>query len=237
MELNIITIFYLFFRLAPFIIVCFFSLQSVFNQDFKGIIYLVGLIFACFFTVLVGSFPGFQIFTSEYGENMPSTVKQVCRFIELSSGGPISNLPLGQTVLAYTFIYLVFVIVKYNLIMQNIPTLVIFPVLIIGDMVWNVSNSCSNIVLLFLSLILGGGVGALWAYIIDSTGKVDLQIFNGISSQSVCSRPSKQIFRCKMSKGGSPSSQNTVSNDTTNADLQAVSAGITAILKDAKVVT
>ena len=38
MELNIATIIYLFFRLAPFIIVCFFSLQSIFNQDLKGLV-------------------------------------------------------------------------------------------------------------------------------------------------------------------------------------------------------
>lgn len=197
MELNIFTILYLFFRLAPFIIVCFFSLQSVFNQDLRGIIYLVGLIFACFFTTIIGSIPGFQLLTEEYGDKMPITTKQVCRLIELSNGSPISNLPLGQTVLGYTFIYLLYVIVKYKLVIQNIPTLIIFPLLIIADYIWNISNNCSNIALLFLSMVSGGIIGALWAYIIDSTGKVNLQLFNGISSQSVCSRPSKQILRCK----------------------------------------
>lgn len=225
MELNIFSILYLFFRLAPFIIVCFFSLQSVFNQDLKGIIYLVGLIFACFFTTLVGSIPGFQSLTEEYGEKMPANIKQVCRLVELSNGAPISNLPLGQTVLAYTFIYLVYVIAKYNLVMQNIPTLVIFPVLIIADYIWNISNNCSNILILFLSMVLGGGIGALWAYLIDSTGKVDLQLFNGISSKSVCSRPTRQIMRCRTSpniitqnqssSGGSSggSTQSTTSSD------------------------
>lgn len=206
MELNLFTIIYLFFRLAPFIIVCFFSLQSVFNQDFKGIIYLVGLIFACFLTVIIGALPIFKSITSEYsGKEMPTNVKQVCRVLELSNGMPLSNLPLGQTVLTYTFIYLVYVIVKHNLIMQNIPTLVIFPVLIIGDMIWNISNNCTNLLLLFISLIIGGGAGALWAYIIDSSGTVQLQLFNGISSESVCSRPSKQILRCKPKKMSSPS--------------------------------
>lgn len=199
MQLNIFTILYLFFRLAPFIIVCFFSLQSVFNQDLRGIIYLAGLIFACFFTTIISSIPAFQSISDEYSENMPITTKQVCRLIELSNGAPLSNLPLGQTVLGYTFIYLVYVIVKYNLVLQNIPTLVIFPTLIVADYIWNISNNCSNILLLFISMILGGGIGALWAYIIDTTGKVDLQLFNGISSQSVCSRPARQILKCKTS--------------------------------------
>lgn len=227
MELNIFSILYLFFRLAPFIIVCFFSLQSVFNQDLKGIIYLVGLIFACFFTTMVGSIPGFQSLTEEYGEKMPANVKQVCRLVEISNGAPISNLPLGQTVLAYTFIYLVFVIAKYNLVMQNIPTLVIFPALIIADYIWNISNNCSNILILFLSMVLGGGIGALWAYLIDSTGKVDLQLFNGISSKAVCSRPTRQIMRCRTSPNILTQNQSTTggsgggsAQSTTSSDIE-----------------
>ena len=55
MELNIITLLYLFFRLAPFVIVSFFALSSLFNQDIKGLIYLVGLLLACFLTVLIGN--------------------------------------------------------------------------------------------------------------------------------------------------------------------------------------
>ena len=48
MELNLVTLIYLFFRLAPFISVCYFSLGSIFNQDIKGLIYLVGLLVALF---------------------------------------------------------------------------------------------------------------------------------------------------------------------------------------------
>ena len=44
MEANLFTIAYLFFRLSPFIIACFFSISSIFNNDMKGLIYLVGLI-------------------------------------------------------------------------------------------------------------------------------------------------------------------------------------------------
>ena len=55
MDLNIITITYLFLRLAPFVLVCFFSLSSLLNQDFKGLIYLIGLIFGCFITIIFGN--------------------------------------------------------------------------------------------------------------------------------------------------------------------------------------
>lgn len=223
MELNLVTLFYLFFRLAPFIIVCFFSLQSVFNQDFKGVIYLVGLIFACFFTTIVGNIPGIGMLSFNFNEELPVYAKSVCQVLTLGDGHPLSNIPLSQTVLSYTFIYLVYVIAKYGLVMQNIPTLVIFPALIIGDMVWNSMNGCSNFALLFLSTILGGGVGALWAYIIDNTGMVDLQLFNGISSQNVCSRPSKQVLRCRLSPSAADamfSQSTTPSSSSTTSTLE-----------------
>jgi len=44
MEVNLLSISYLFFRLAPFIIVCFFTMNSLFNQDLRGIVYLCGLL-------------------------------------------------------------------------------------------------------------------------------------------------------------------------------------------------
>ena len=35
MEINITKALYLFIRLSPFIVVCYFTLMSIFNQDIK----------------------------------------------------------------------------------------------------------------------------------------------------------------------------------------------------------
>jgi hypothetical protein len=214
MDINIITIAYIFFRLAPFIIVCFFSLQSVFNQDIKGIIYLVGLLLTCFVSTMIGNIPGLQKMTAISTSGIPVSFNQMCKFIELSKNGPISHLPLGQTVLGYTFAYLLYIILKYNLAGQNVPTLVLFPILIIGDYFWNLTHSCANVAALFIALLLGGIFGILWGYIIDSTGKVDLQLFNGISNAEVCSRPSRTIYRCRTRKGNKTNSATPISATT-----------------------
>jgi hypothetical protein len=66
MELNLTTIGYLFFRLAPFILVCFFSLASLFNQDFKGLVYLIGLIITCAVFILFGNSTGEYLKNKEY---------------------------------------------------------------------------------------------------------------------------------------------------------------------------
>ena len=48
----------MFFRLAPFIIISYFTLQSVLNQDLKGIIYLIGLIVVAAITILISNILG-----------------------------------------------------------------------------------------------------------------------------------------------------------------------------------
>jgi len=194
MDLNIVNIFYLFFRLAPFIIVSYFTLQSIFNQDLKGLIYLFGLIVAAVLTVLIGNvipFPNTPILSID------KYSKAKCNSLTLGSDAPISRLPLSQTVFGYTLAYLSYFIGVNNLTTQNIPTFVIFPILILADMFWNVSNDCSSNELLLAALIIGGAVGAVWALIIDSTKMANLSYFSGISNKDVCSKPSKQMIRCK----------------------------------------
>lgn len=202
MELNIITFTYLFLRLAPFVLVSFFSLASIFNQDFKGLVYLVGLLFACFATVMFGNVLSF------IPKVDPSTRPEICNMITISQVGEFSKLPLGQSVFGYTFAYLLYVIIKNNFVKQNITTLIFFPVLILFDLVWNVRNTCYTIWQLGASLLLGGLFGWLWAFIIGKTRNTDLQYFPGVNNKEVCSKPSKTTFKCDVYKNGQLLSKN-----------------------------
>jgi len=190
MEINLFNITYLFIRLAPFILVCYFTLSSVFNQDLKGIIYLIGLLFACFATAGFGNIPIFKV----------DPLPKLCNFMNLSNGMPISNIPLGFTVLSYTFFYLIYIIGKNELWSSNVPTFILFPILMIFDALWNLNNSCITMTGLLVSLIVSGSIGVLWAYIINASNITDLQMFNGISNKEVCSRPYQSAFRCKYVK-------------------------------------
>jgi hypothetical protein len=196
-ELNIITLIYLFLRLSPFIIVCFFALNSLFNQDFRGIVYLHGLIFACFVSTMIynaiGSYP---VFSSGEKKN------PICTLVSFSKEPTSSVLPIGQNILSFTFFYLFYVIAKHETFNANIVTLVFFPLLIVCDLIWNAVNSCYDIRQLLLSLILGGGFGTLLAWVIDSSGIVSLQYFYSSNSKDQCSVPSKQTFKCNVYKNG-----------------------------------
>lgn len=193
-KLNLNYILYTAFRLSPFIVVSFFTLSSVLNQDLKGIIYLAGLLFASFFAVIIGSALNFPVISTS-PEN-----DAVCSTLTLGESGRLSKIPLGMVVFAYTFVYLVDIIAKYNLVMQNIPTLILFPALIIAEAMWNRNYQCASFKQIGIALVIGSLCGFGWARIIRSSGAVQLQYFNGINNGQVCSRPSKQKFKCTINK-------------------------------------
>jgi len=199
MEINIVSFTYLFLRLAPFILVSFFSLSSIFNQDFKGLVYLVGLLFSCFMIIFVGN----VIQLPDYPNK-----EAICNMITINQQSEISKLPLGQAVFGYTFAYLLYSILVNKFVNQNYPTIIFFPLLILFDMRWNSRNSCYSLPQLFTSLILGALFGTLWAYIIDKTNSKNLQYFPGLNNKEVCSAPSSSTFKCAVYKNGKLLSKN-----------------------------
>jgi hypothetical protein len=217
MELNFISIIYLFLRLSPFILVCFFALASLFNQDFKGLIYLVGLIVTCFISILVGM--PLKSTIEELNKlivtpNTDGTTGKpfICSDMITLGNAPLFNLPIGQTIFGFTFAYLLSIITnpKHNYVSQNIPTLIFFPVIILFDMIWNFRNECF-VLELPIALGIGFGFGWLWGYIIESSKMTNLLYFNKISGASECSRPTKSTFTCKVYKNGQLISKNMAS--------------------------
>ena len=195
--LNVGSLLYISFRLAPFILVSYFTLSSLFNRDFKGIMYLAGLLLTSFVSVLIGnSLPEWFEVSSDSSNDIYENITKVCNLMTISKSGPLSNLPLSLVVFSYTFFYLLFPILKYTLVSQNVPTIIVFPIIIAADWIWQLTNGCATIYSIGASIFLGVGAGALWAYSIDTMKLTSLQYFNGISNKESCSVPSKQMFKC-----------------------------------------
>jgi hypothetical protein len=196
MQVNIINIIYLFFRLAPFIIVSYFTLQSIFNQDLKGVVYLVGLLVATVITVLIGNILPTQELNTIGVDSKYKKAK--CNYLSIGSNDqPLSKLPLSQTVLGYTLGYLSYFIAVNNMETQNISTFVLLSLLIVADMYWTSINACSVGSFILTALAIGGIVGAFWGIIIDSTNVASFKYYSGVSNQDVCSKPSKSLYRCR----------------------------------------
>ena len=202
MDLNVIGFGYLFLRLAPFVLASFFTLASIFNQDFKGFICLVGLLFSSFITMLAAKLAFISNLTR------PTDAPEICNVLTIGQTDSLSDLPLGQSSINYTFAYLWYSMIHSDLVGQNIPTLVFFPLLIIFDFIWNFNNSCYSFFQLATSAGVGGLIGWLWAYIISTSKSPSLMYFSSLTNEDVCSRPTKSTFKCNVYKNGKLISKN-----------------------------
>ena len=187
--LNVKSIMYIGFRLAPFILISFFALSAMFNSDVKGIIFLAMLLLNCFITISIGvALPDDNI--------VKTNPNMICNSLTLTRGEPLSKLPLNVNVITFTLAYLAYIIGVNNAIKNNIPVVIVLPIFILYQIYWSWKNACNSLLYSIISMILGGGLGALFSYTIDKTGIVQLQYFNGITKQDVCVRATNAKYRC-----------------------------------------
>ena len=185
-DMNIVSVIYIFFRLAPFLIVGFMTLGSVINGQIRGFVYLVGLCFSVFLTHLI-------VTTFVDVTNVHKNL--ICGGFSVNGIMNVST-PVGLAIICYTFFYLVFPVAKYRLEVYNIPLLIIFPLLIVAEIFWNVQNGCFNFTQMILTIILGGVLGVGYSAIIDSLQMPKLQYLAAGSTREICNMPRKQKFRC-----------------------------------------
>ena len=79
---------------------------------------------------------------------------------------------------------------------QNIPVLIIFPLMIIFEVIWLSAHVCNNIMSVFVAILVGVAVGIFWAFMMRLTKNPNVQ-YMSMGNIQVCSRPSKTIYRCK----------------------------------------
>ena len=192
METNFNSLVYLFFRLSPFIVVCFFTLSSVINNEIKGFVYLVGL---CFGLVLISLFGGAM---PADDETKSDSNKLLCNSLPFGD----SPLPIGIGILGYTLGYLLFTIVKYKIVIFNLSIVILFPILILADIWWNISTGCYNPLKCVVSLVVGSGAGLLWSFIIWKSKVKEFQYYNIGATSEVCAKPTAQTFKCAVYKNG-----------------------------------
>jgi hypothetical protein len=188
MNVDIVSILYLIIRLSPLLVVSHFVMDSILNMDSKGIIYLTGLMFTSIFAISIGA----TMSVSEPGTSLDLDCKSM-------GFGDFQNVSMSQVTLGFTYSYLLYIILNFaekgkTYVSSNIPTIVLFPILIIGNGLWQ--SKCVGLNIWILSLGLGACGGALWALMLESAGYKHLALFNGISNQAICKKEARTKFKC-----------------------------------------
>lgn len=184
--------FILFFKLLPFIIVCYFLLYSLFFFDLKGIIYLTGLLISCIVAVTVGKLSNLET-------NAPNSDCQILFLNNSDNNRPLSPIPLNIISMVFLLSYYFTIIIKHKKFKDNAITAILLLIVVLSYLVWfYLMSNCSNkdSTNMGITLLLGIGLGIFWSIFIMETGISELQYFNGISSAEICSMPTKKIYRC-----------------------------------------
>lgn len=195
MNFNLIKIIYLFLRISPFIIISYYTLLSVFNQDLKGLIYLVGLIIFCSILIPIGS-----VVSTYAAEDTYKSPDCTFGYLGLNdSGSPtaLSFMPLGLFSLCYTLGYITYLCYTNNLVKENVPFFVILPILIAYQAFWLLTNGCNSMPSIILSLVFGLFFGGIWGLIIKSAEIPELEILSSLNTKQVCDKPTTQQYRCR----------------------------------------
>jgi hypothetical protein len=216
MDINISTFMHLFIRLCPFILVCFFTISSIFNNDLKGIVYLMGLIFAVGIIIMIGS-GIIKVLENVIDFKIVGDKQSICDIISFGSS-EFSKIPISESIISFTFLYLLTHMISVgnkegtNLVKSNWPTMVFFSLLIMIELYQNTNafhwitktdrSYCYDWKTSGIAYILGGLLGWIWAAIILSSNTPEFQYFNTYTRNEKCDKVSNTQYKCRVFKNG-----------------------------------
>jgi hypothetical protein len=191
-ELTISNVLQFFSFISPTLLVFFLFMSSIFNQNLKGLVYLAGVLFASLTNVfcmnLIGS-------ARDEQEAFSCSIFDIPQISQFNSPYPSS------LIIAFTLAYLVLPM-KYNNQM-NYAVLGVLLILLCIDVLTKVKNKCTTYGGAVLGGLLGFLLGTIWYIFFHAAGFDSLLYFDELRSDNVvCSRPTKQTFKCSVYKNG-----------------------------------
>ena len=195
LQANLKNIYAYFSSLSPLYISAYLLISSVSNGDIgKAGMFLAGLVLVLLIHSIIAMSIG-----GEYEKTNSSKYKLECNFIQvpLLSNYMIPNL--NSTLLAFIFTYLIMPMQTYN--SYNVILLGIVGAFFGVNAVSKIMHGCTTMVGILISVVIGFLMGFLW-YSIVITSNPKLLFFAADGGEPICSRPSKQTFKCKVYKNG-----------------------------------
>ena len=202
MILNGAGLIYIFERFSPFFIVSYFVLNSILQLDYKGLIYISGLLLASCIIKLLGDKSTFENPKIELSDTTNPCLEYTLGTSSIGyiRDGPFSKIPLSLVVFSYTFTYLLYFIITSNLLSVNLVTITFFIYLIFVELHFLSRHSCSHPMNMLCGILVGGVIGVLWASIIKTSNNADLYYFNGINNAGYCTIAKERKYKCTFNK-------------------------------------
>ena len=143
---------------------------------------MIGLLFTVGMTIILGNTTNTSLFGISTAKI--DDANQICDVISFGSSD-ISQLPIGQAIIGFTFTYMLFsmILIESITVSANWPTVVFFIILIITEMNMNTKifnknkenkEICYGIGTSVITYIIGFTIGGIWAWLVSLSGSPDL---------------------------------------------------------------
>ena len=197
-ELTLSNVLQFFSFISPTLLVFFLFMSSLFNQNLKGLVYLAGLLIASLLNIL---------FMNMIGSGRDENEAFSCSIFDIPHMSQYNSPYPSSLIIAFTVAYLVLPM-KYNNQM-NYAALGFLLCLLGVDILTKVQNKCTTYAGSILGGLVGFLLGTIWYIFFHGAGFDSLLYFDELRSDNViCSRPTKQTFKCSVYKNGELISSN-----------------------------
>lgn len=169
----------------PYVLIGFFVLLSVFNENLKGIMYITGIVMLISFT---------SIFIQDSPRENISGRKEVCRLFDLY--GFSKSLPFSIMVYSFTFIYLILPMYIFEHINYQVIILLMFSIVL--DTFYRTRYSCDSMRYILTAGIVGTIVGFVWFSLVYAVNHDLLYHTELVSNKLSCSLKSEQRYSCEV---------------------------------------
>ena len=193
-SINLLHVLYIAQRLAPFMIVAYFALNSIFNWNARGAVYLLGLLICTGLTISISAF-----FEDTFKFENPNIT---CNIITLTGNisEPASFIPLNLVVYCFTMMYMIMsnilylseLKIPYSSNMQANGFVAFFVLLIISEL--RKLGTCYNMYGVGAGIFIGLVCGVIWAEFIVSLASPDLAFYS--TNTDVCSVITNSNYVC-----------------------------------------
>jgi hypothetical protein len=184
--------------ISPTLLVFFMFMSSLFNQNLKGIVYISGLLICSIINI---------VFMNLVGSGRDENEAFSCSIFDIPLVSQFNSPYPSCMIIAFTIAYLALPM-KYNKQMNYIVLAFLMSLLVV-DMLTKVQNKCTTYPGSVMGALVGFIFGTLWYIIFHGLGFDSLLFFDELRSDNViCSRPTKQTFKCSVYKNGELISSN-----------------------------